>query len=300
LFETSKTDPLVRLEFETRDSKLGTGATGPETRNSKLETSIATAELEIEVLRLLNQAGADLGEQISVRRPPAGPLRVIGILDTEQRKAEILHALQPLSNNPAVRIEVKTVAEAMAARQENRGASRPITVEGVEVAADTFPAYADLRAQMSDEDARVFAARMVSRSHSAMRHAWALRRLMAQFSPTDLANLQPEAHAKWIGLIQSHARQFERETASLRQQLQPIFSPGGLAGTTSGGEITNDAELARAVERLVALASANYEIVRSAFTVTREAAAFSAIKSPQFWQSMSSAQAVAASIGRTH
>ncbi|HKR59764.1 MAG TPA: hypothetical protein VJS64_08505, partial [Pyrinomonadaceae bacterium] len=177
-------------------------------------------------------------------------------------------------------------------------ATRPTTVEGVEVAADTFPAYQDLRARMSDEEARVFAARMVSRSHSAMRHAWALRRLMSQFSADDLATLQPEAHAKWIALIQSHARAFERETAGLRQQLEPIFSSGsGSAGT---GEISSDAELMRAVERLVALAATNYEVVRSTFTVTRETSTVSAIKTAQFWQSLRSAEALAVSIQRAH
>jgi hypothetical protein len=47
----------------------------------------ATAEEEVEVLRLLNQAEADLGEQISVSRTKEGVLQVTGIVETEQRKA---------------------------------------------------------------------------------------------------------------------------------------------------------------------------------------------------------------------
>jgi hypothetical protein len=150
---------------------------------------------------------------------------------------------------------------------------------------------------MSDEEARVFAARMVSRSHSAMRHAWALRRLMSQFSVKDLAAMKPEAHAKWSDLIKSHARAFENESRNLREQLQPIFESGG--GATGAGQISNDAELMRAIERLVSLASTNYEVVRTAFTVTRERAAFTAIKSPQFWNSLRSAEAIAGSISRS-
>ncbi|HEU4794399.1 MAG TPA: zf-HC2 domain-containing protein, partial [Pyrinomonadaceae bacterium] len=79
---------------------------------------VATAELEIEVLRLLNQAGADLGEQVSATRTPDGLLRVEGIVETEVRKNEILRTLEPVRNNPAVRIEIKSVAEALA---EKRG-----------------------------------------------------------------------------------------------------------------------------------------------------------------------------------
>jgi hypothetical protein len=206
--------------------------------------------------------------------------------------------LQPVADNKAVHIEVKTVAEAIAENREKRETSRPSTIEGVEVAADTFPAYQDLRASMSDEEARVFAARMVSRSHSAMRHAWALKRLLAQFSANDVASLQPEAHAKWNALIQGHARAFERETAGMRQQLQPIFSPGSEGPESGEAEIKNDATLRRAVEHLIALASTNYDVVRSAFTVRRDSSGVSAIKTPQFWHSLLSAETMAAKISK--
>lgn len=305
LFEVSKSgsvlpnsDLLKSGEVETRNSKLDTVT--PSARLPVTPSPTASAELEVEVLRLLNSAGADLGEQVDVTRTAEGSLRVSGIVETEQRKNEILRALQTVKDNPAVRVEVQTVAEAISQRAQNKQDSRRETVEGIEIAADTFPAYADLRASMTDEEARVFAARVVSRSHSAMRHAWALKRLMAQFSPEALRSLPPEAHAKWLALIQSHARSFERETASLRQQLQPIFSSGVAPGGAGAGENRNDAELARAVTRLVELASVNYDVVRSAFTVTREPAVFSAIKTPQFWQSLRNAEAVAASIQRSH
>jgi hypothetical protein len=296
LFEGPKTETTASATVETRNSKSEAAEPKPETANSKPETATATADLEVEVLRLLHQTGADLGEQISVARDPNGPVRVSGIVESDQRKTEILRALQPVAENAAIQIEVKTVAEAMAESGEKRDTSRPTTVEGVEVAADTFPAYEDLRARMSDEEARVFAARMVSRSHSAMRHAWALKRLMAQFSANELATLQPDAHAKWIALIQSHAREFERETAGVRQQLQPIFSSESEGRESSEETIKNDAELMRAAKRLIALASTNYEAMRSAFTVTRESTAVSAIKTPQFWRSLRSAEAVAAKI----
>lgn len=303
-FERVERTPEIAKLFEAPPSSVvsSSGKATPNTLNPTLEsvsplpsTAVASAELEVEVLRLLHQAGADLGEQVHVTRDLNGPVRVSGILDSDQRKSDILRALQPVADNPAVRIDLKTVAEALAERRENRDGSRATSVEGVEVEADTFPAYQDLRARMSDEEARVFAARMVSRSHSAMRHAWALKRLMSQFSARELANLQPEAHTKWIGLIKNHARAFENESRNLRGQLEPIFGAGG-AGSAAG-PITDDASLIRAVDRLVALAGTNYEVVRSAFTVTRNSSQFSAIKSPQFWQSLRSAEALAARIG---
>jgi len=70
---------------------------------------VATAELEVEVLRLLNQVGADFGEQLSVTHTPQGTLRVEGVVETDKRKKEILAALAPVKSNPAVRVELQTV-----------------------------------------------------------------------------------------------------------------------------------------------------------------------------------------------
>ncbi len=77
----------------------------PEIRNPKLETvnsattpqplapSVATPELEVEAWRLLNQAGADTGEQITVARTSEGQLKIDGLVDTETRKGELLRTV---------------------------------------------------------------------------------------------------------------------------------------------------------------------------------------------------------------
>jgi len=94
----------------------------PEIRNPKLETvnsattpqplapSVATPELEVEAWRLLNQAGADTGEQITVARTSEGQLKIDGLVDTETRKGELLRALWPIAKQSAVRINILTVA----------------------------------------------------------------------------------------------------------------------------------------------------------------------------------------------
>ncbi len=76
---------------------------------------VASAELEVDVAYLLNQAKADRNEQVALTRSAGGSLRVEGVVDTQQRKDEFLKALAPVSNNPAVKIEIRTVAEATAA-----------------------------------------------------------------------------------------------------------------------------------------------------------------------------------------
>jgi len=47
---------------------------------------VASADLEVEVLRLLHEARADLGEQLAATRRADGVLHVTGIVDTPERK----------------------------------------------------------------------------------------------------------------------------------------------------------------------------------------------------------------------
>ena len=266
--------------------------------------AVATAELEVEVLRLLNQVGADLGEQLTVTRTEGGPVRVSGIVETEQRKSEILSALGPVAHVPGVQIDVQTVAEAVAAqKQKNAAESRPVTTQGVEIQSSRLAAEPELRAYFErqggnpDEEVRRFAARMAGGSRQAMQHLGAMKRLVNQFSPEELRTLTPEARAKWLGLIRGHARAYQQQSAALRRELKPVFFPGASEGLGAAGEaITADAELARAVGRLFEMGAANDEVIRSAFTTSAGGATVTAIQTPQFWQAMKTAEALAAAI----
>ncbi len=283
------------------------------TKNPKAEASdaitqptapvMATAALEVEVLTLLHQAGADLGEQISVTRVADGELRVQGLADTDKRKSELLAALGSVSKNPAIKIEIRTIAEATAAAEKNErrnprsALTEGLTVERVEAERDAMSAGPELRRYFSgdDEQARRFALRMINRSHVAMRHAGALKRLVYQFSPQDLRELSPEARAKLMALIRSHANAFQAETAALRQELQPIFFASAPAGASpEGSSITGDEELARAVMRLFDLGSANDDTVSAAFSSSGSGAG--ATISSKFWGLLKSAESLAAAI----
>jgi len=284
----------------------------PPTRNSKLETPVAvtqppspvmaTAALEVEVLNLLHQVGADLGEQISVTRVADGELKVLGLVDTDQRKAELLAALSSVTRNPAVKIEISTVAEATAAAEKNarltpRNASpEGVVVERVEAEKDVMPAGPELRRYFGDEEQmRRFASRMINRSHEAMRHAGALKRLLNQFSAQDLRELDPESRGKWLALVRSHANAFQAETAALRQELQPVFfASAPLGAPQESPAITSDDELVRAVARLFDLSSANDQKVRTAFSSS--AIGSGATVNSQLWGLLKSTESLAAAI----
>lgn len=269
--------------------------------------AVATPELEVEVLRLLNSVGADLGEQVSAVRSSDGILRVTGIVETEQRKIEILRALEAVRNNPALRVEIQTVAEALAQqRRLANTSSNLVTVQGVEVASNTIAAEPELRRFFASEGERIdgavrgFAARMVSASRRSMSHVWAMKRLLKQFSLEEQRTLSPDARSKWLNLIRSHARAYRQESAALRREIQPIFFPEAAPGSGQTREVINDdAELIRAIERLFNLASANDTVIRSAFTASTGSETMTSIKTTQFYQSLQNAEALAERIGVT-
>ena len=312
-FEARAPSTVAPTVFEPEKELLGsdTGTRGrgdaetnistPDTRH--LTPNVASAALEVEVLRLLNQVGADMGEQVSVSRTPEGRLHVEALVETAQRKNEILGALASVRNNPAVRIEVNTVSEAL--KRKPQAAIAPTVVEEIGASTNTIPVEAELRGFFSkrgyegerlDSQVRQFATRTVVRSREIMNHAWALRRLGQRFSAEELRNLDPDARTKWLALVRSHAAALSQATKSLRQELSPIFSGAGSGESGSEPEFKSDADLVRAVERLFALCAANDHAINSAFAISPDTEKAAAIKGSQFWRSLGEAQGLAAKI----
>jgi DNA-directed RNA polymerase specialized sigma24 family protein len=265
-------------------------------------TVTATSELEVEVLRLLNQLGADLGEQINVTRTPGGRLRVHGVVETQERRGELLRSLAALSGNSAVEVEVSTTSEALRSRAAARPAHPPV-VRHVGPADDRIPAEEELRRHyskdkgLSDDEAHAailqLADRASQRSMLALQHAWAMKRLAARFPDRELRGLDDAAREKWLSMMQSHARAVRRESTQLRQELQPIFpgAGGGPPGVALGD--AGESGLARAAERLLGLCSATDKGVRLAFTASPEGARGTALTTAQFWRDLRQVEGLA-------
>ena len=256
----------------------------------------ASAELEVDVAYLLNRAKADRNEQVNLTRSAGGSLRVEGVVDTRQRKEEFLRALAPVINNPAVKIEIRTVAEGTQS-QRPTGA---VTVEEVGETADTVAADKDLREYFekknpngpTDEAIRNYSSRMVNNAYRALFQAIELKRLISRFADVDMRTVAPDARAKFLAMVHEHAIGFERENAGLRQEIGPVFFPGTVLTETEEFLIQSDADLARAVERLHKLALSNTDAIRSALTISKQSSA-SAIRSMTFWQSLQRAESLA-------
>ena len=258
--------------------------------------SVASPELEVEVAYLLSRVKADLGEQVTMTRTTGGQLRVEALAETEGRKEEILRALGPVMGNPAVVVDVSTVAERL-----KRGQASRESVQEVEVRAGQMPADADLRKYFAariagdervERESKEFAERAMARSRRALLHASALKRLVERFTPAEGRALAPAAREKWLALVREHVQAIRRETVALNGELRPVFSPG----TNARGAATGDANPARAAERLLELAYDTDAAVRSAFTVSADGDGAARVKSAQFWRALGEAEALAASI----
>lgn len=254
--------------------------------------ALATPALEVEVLGLLNNAGAFMGEQLRVTHTPEGKLLVSGLVDTAERKGELLRALATVRNNPAVRIEIETAAEA--ARRERPKSFGNITVERVEATEGTSPVYAELRKKFSDEEARRFADRILNRSLQARSHALALKQLAERFSQADLQTLTSADRALWLGLLREHAAAYERDVEALQRELQTVFPQ--LGGAPGAAAINGDAELQDAALRLYQLSVTCDEAVRQSFALSAKGGTGAPVKSAQFWESLKSAKALASRI----
>ena len=262
--------------------------------------AVASAELEVEVTYLLNQIKANLGEQVSLTRTAGGSLRLEAFVETETRKAQIIAALAPVINNPAIKVEVSTIAEA-AKRQQRRSQAADPTVREVEVTNNRIPADAQLRSYFAsrplqneaiDEEIKHFANRAMNHSRNALLQAAALKRLVARFSNEEIRHLTPEARNKWLAMINQHAESYRREVQILRSELKPVFQD---SSPMTDREVGTNASLPQLAERLVQLSYANDDSVRSAFTISVEENRM-VLNTTKFWRSLSEAEALAEAI----
>lgn len=269
----------------------------------------ASAELEVDVAYLLNQVKADRNEQVTLTRSAGGSprvegsgiLRVEGVVDTQQRKEAFLRALAPVSDNPAVKIDIRTVSEAT----QRHTAGSHIVVQEIEETADTIAADKELRSYFerqkppgqTDEAIRNYSSRISGTAYRALFHAIELRQLINRFARVDMRTLTPDARAKFLAIVHEHAIGFESKNALLRQEIEPVFFPGSAANVAEEISIQNDGDLARAIERLHKLALSNNDAISSALTISAQGHA-NAIKSAAFWQSLQRASQLAKAISR--
>lgn len=289
--------PYARSEMDTVSADGVVLPVANTNTNLTTPATVATAALEVEVIDLLNNAGAFMGEQVDVQRTVDGKIVVTALVETEKRKAELFDALGTVRNNPAIRIKIETVAEAQAREERKKKTSQAqngAIVDSFEATENSSAVYNDLRKKFSESEARAFADQVLRRSQLARRHALAAKQLSDRFSLTDLASLTPTERGKWIALINGHAAKFAAEYESLERELKTVFPD--IAGGGDGRSITSDKDLQSAIRELYNLSVACDEGLRGSFALFTNTAASAEVKTAKFWRALNNAAAVARSL----
>jgi DNA-directed RNA polymerase specialized sigma24 family protein len=230
--------------------------------------------LETDVMARLDQAGAGLGEQVTVTRAPAGTLAIDAMVDTEDRKREVLRSLGTLVEHPAVKARVRTFEEAFLTSAPTE--KRPGVIHQVEVAQNRVPVYAALdrhfidkpdvaRKDSVDESVREYSDQVLERSRNALHHAWAVKNLANHFSAKERELLNADSRQKFETMLRRHLTAFETETRALREKLQPVFFEQASDERTL--PLIPMEDWVAAAERLFELGFTNEKTVRLAFTV---------------------------------
>lgn len=269
--------------------------------------AINAGALEIEARYLLDQANANFGEQVSLTRTVGG-LKIHALVETPQRKSELLAALSSLRVRQGVTMEVETYEEA--ARRQRLNDSVPSVLSDAVIAQRPILVAAELRRYFASSDqaenksenwigeqvAR-FTGRILAMAPRSLRHVWALNSLVTQLSPEELAALPAETKAKWRQMVRAHALAIKKETESLRAELQPIFYPA--ASTAALPQENDPDDLKQLAARLSALASEHDTVIGKAFSRSANAAAGEELKSLRFWQSLRRAELLAEAVLKT-
>ncbi|HLA13041.1 MAG TPA: hypothetical protein VJ023_20835 [Pyrinomonadaceae bacterium] len=319
-FEQRPVNAVAPAMFELDAELLGLTANVNETSPKSSETSLsqppgaasvmATTELEVQVIGFLHQIGADVGQEATVTRTAEGKLLVQAVVNTDQRKQEILHSLAPVANNLAVVIQIETATETQ--RRISRTPSQSGTEEIVPSqsltinTAEVIPAHADVRRYLLSrgvpdsrvaEEINALATRTLNRSNQALLRVLALKSLANRLSPDDLRTLSGESRTKWLEMLGAHAESFQRQSATVRQDLEALFNIRAPLVEADSFDITDEAGLSRAATTLAQLVSANDETIRSSFSISSGASSV-AVNSPDFWRSLARAESLAAKIDR--
>lgn len=264
--------------------------------------------MEIEALRLLQQAGADLGEQIEVKRTAQGQLRIEGLVESDARKAELQRALAPMLAHPAVHFQIETVAEALArqrkAKPNNAAKSSPAVASRIEVEKAALPIAAELQAYLqargsaaTDAEVQELATRLQTQARNAFDHLYALQRLTKQVSPSQFDALDRTAQTKFLGLLSHHAQGYSAKSQRWRTDLAAVLR---VVTPTSGAPASfhNTAELYRAITQLSALGKTAALALDQSLTIANQPISTTTVKSPTFWRTVSEAENLALQIER--
>jgi DNA-directed RNA polymerase specialized sigma24 family protein len=231
-------------------------------------------EIEIAVLKCLNELNADSAEPIDVSLSSEGRIRVTGVLAPRARRDEIVAALDSLPDRQLIETQL-SVQQDLHRKMSGTRWLRSIKPRLYEVNQPGAPADSIVhgyfaRSGLSDKkltSASIEYSRSVlDHTQRAVQHAFALQRLGDLLNKVNVNSLGSEARQKWVHMAARHASMLESELLSLDDQITVIIPEGTkLPGNADPAPIENPADFARAADRVLVQTQALSESVGMAF-----------------------------------
>jgi hypothetical protein len=260
------------------------------------EFSPASPDLEVELLAKLDRMDALLEDKISVTRTNEGGLLISGVVESEQRRQEVVRGLGPAAAGSAVRLDIRAVDEA-----EQRGGQTDQTRNAAStVTAESFGQYLPTRHAADgtlDKDVRHLATAISQHSARARSHAMVLKRVLTSFSISEIEDMAPESRKLLGAIVRRHAEAVRRYLALLRQPLQRAIQSDSSATRESLELSLSDVSVAatRAFE-LISRIDDQVNASLAASPANRQVAPF---ESPKFWELINRAETLASALAES-
>lgn len=189
------------------------------------ESDPSTAEVNAHYA--LHRIGACLGEPIDIT-PAAGAVIVRALLDTEERKQQLLSVLREI---PGVRLEARTVDEVRPTSPVDSEPSSSTVAAAIEVRVPVLPIEQRLARYFSNQQLPdgtaprtvQLANEAVSASGDSVSHAWALQRLLQAFPPGRVARLHPPVSWLLEGMVRDHVSGIRKGVSRYRTTVEPVL-----------------------------------------------------------------------------
>ncbi|HMF78381.1 MAG TPA: hypothetical protein VK604_22170 [Bryobacteraceae bacterium] len=289
--------PAATLAASRLERAVPTGITPSARTLREVAAPEAPPALELHVVSRIHAIGADLGQEAAVSRTEGNALAVNAVVEHLERKRQILAALAPFEQNPAIHFNILTTAEAAGQNRRSPGRIRRTLLVDGSPSGNTVRAGPALLSYFSSRGVpepeltgkiQRFSEEAVRHSKAALLHSLALQDFVTRFSLSDMHSFQEADRSQWRQVICDHAQSIADNTAALRAQLTPVY--GIAAGYGEKGATVKPNGLRPMSASLVALVKSQDEIVHSAFTLSNEEASAPAINAPLFWRSLSEVQ----------
>jgi hypothetical protein len=242
-------EPETLADLRPQPARPPSGAAEHQER-SRAPTAAELDLVEVQARYALHQAAACLGVPVRVGRVDGRLVRVEGLVESAERKKELLARLAELSDSALLSIDINTVEEALrsasaAGPASERGApAGVVSARGADerfevVAADSpirealerylrqAPGGAAAREKPREtpaprELASEFSDQVISSSLANLTEAWALRRLAERYGAAGSEQSAPAAELLRRMLADHHAS-LKARTAAIQSQVRPLL-----------------------------------------------------------------------------